>query len=612
MKELTDSLPKLPGVYIFKDASGKIIYIGKAKILYNRVRSYFLDNRDIKTAALVKKIADLEYFVTNSEVEALILENNLIKKHTPQYNISLKDSKTYPYIKITKETIPLVIKSRETKNHRDEYFGPYLDSDFIVATRKIFKKILKLRSCRQVLKPPFNKTPCLNYHINQCSAPCAGKITPEDYSKSVDLAREFLKNNYNKILDILTERMNKYSLNMEYEAAAKIRDQIKIIESAQVYQIAENQHAKDTDYIGVMNDFNSAVVSVISLRSGNLIDKKSFYIQRVLKYEELLPDFIKTFYMDRDDIPGRIVIEYQPTIPEDRTKGEIECDEIESELINIETAIYQNRNMKVKMVQPSSLTDRRLLKLAKENSEIIFEEQNFRSDKIHLLRDVKKTLGLNKLPVIIEGFDVATLDGQSNVGAMVRFKNGIPDKEGYRKFNIKGDGHPDDYKMMEEMIARRYQRLLNEKSELPDLILVDGGKGQLGVAVKMMKALSLDIEIIGLAKKNEIIYRAGKKTPIILEQRSPVLRLIQRVRDESHRFSNISLKKLLKNKQLVSKLEEIEGIGKIKAKKLLHEFGSFKKMNEENISTLKSKLEKLKWLSSKEIERICHYFGKSI
>ncbi len=585
-KSILEVIPKSPGVYLFKDNAGVVIYVGKAKILFNRVKSYFTgNNKDSKTAALTKRISDMEFVVTNTEVEALILENNLIKEHNPRYNISLKDAKSYPFVKITKEVYPVVVKCREERNNIDEYFGPFVDNDYLCALTDIFKKYLKLRACRKKLTPPNTIKPCLNYHINRCYAPCAGYITPEEYSRQVDIARRILSDDTAGIIKFLKNDMVIFSERMDYESAAEVRDLIKAVEGVNQSQIVENQTIPDSDFVGLYNDYNTAVFTIIMVRSGKIIDKQSFVIGDFLSIEELTANFIKTFYLNGVRTPQKIVVIEKP---EDKK--------------SIEAAIHQNRSKPTSIVTPVGIAEKRLLKFAIQNSEIVFEEQKYRSDKLNILREIKKTLGLKNIPYIIEGFDVATLSGSVNLGAMVRFKNGVPDKNGYRKFNIKGEGHPDDYAMMEEMLARRYQRVLNEKEEIPDLIVIDGGKGQLRIAEGVLKVLGIESDLIALAKKEEHIFKTGSK-PIILDAGSPVLKIIQRVRDESHRFSNKGLRNKIQKNTLVDKLSEVEGIGSHTAIRLINKYGSIKRL----AAAGKDEINSLKWISNKTRQNLIKF-----
>jgi excinuclease ABC subunit C len=559
LEKILGQIPKLCGVYLFKDSQTNIIYIGKALNLFNRVNSYFNKNNDIKTQALVKKIKNIEYFVTNNEIEALLLENNLIKQHQPKYNIQLKDSKSFPFLKITSENLPRIIKCREKINPDDEYYGPFVNMAILNFLQKIFVDIFKIRSCKKIFKPPYNYTPCLIYHIEKCLAPCAGYITEEEYLRNINMAREILKGNIKKIISLLKEKMNEHSQNLEFEKAAKIRDELKILEEYDTMQFIDTASQDDADYIGIFSDFNNACVSIISERRGKIINKRNFIITHIVDYTSLLNDFLSTYYLDNTDMPFNIFIQ----------------EEINDARL-IEYAVKEKFNTNIKIKTPVSIKEKKLVKLAKENAEIYFEEKQYKLENIHTLRELKKELNLKKLPRVIEGFDIATLDGKHNTASMVSFIDGNPNRAGYRQFNITDQEHPNDYAMIEEVIARRYQRLKNEKRQMPDLILVDGGKGQVSAAKKILEILGLDIDLIGLAKKNEYIFLKDAKNPVILNKGSMSLKLLQKIRDESHRFSNTRLNRRYVKKTTETRLSQIKGLGKKRINMLLKKFGSTK------------------------------------
>ena len=572
MKNLRTKLqqiPKLPGVYLFKDINNNIIYIGKALNLFNRVNSYSTQTNDIKTRVMVKKIEDIEYFVTNNEVEALLLENNLIKKLQPKYNIQLRDAKTYPMLKITKKNLPKIVKCREKINDKHEYYGPFISTQTLKILQKIFTKVLKIRSCNKKFSPPYNYTPCLNYHIGKCSAPCASIISIQDYQKSIDMAREILKGKTKTIMRILKNKMEKLSKNFEYESAAKIRDQIKILENFNLLQYIDTQSKENCDYIGIFSDFKNASISLIQERNGKIIGKENFIITNIIDFSAILLDFLKAYYLNITLFPSTIFI------PEDIEKIDL-----------LKNALKIKFNTIVEIKKPNSTKHKKILILAKENAEIFFEEKQYKLEKIHNLRELKKILGLSKLPRIIEGFDIATLNGKYNTASMVSFIDGKPNKSGYRQFNIENKSHPDDYSMMEEVIGRRYQKLRNEKKKLPDLILVDGGKGQVNSAARILSILNLDITIIGLAKKNELIYLQNRVKPIKLPANSSSLKLLQSIRDEAHRFSNRRLNKKYKKKNLESRLLKIKGLGKKRLNTIFIKFGSINSLISSSVNEI--------------------------
>lgn len=558
-----NQIPKLPGVYTFKDKEKKIIYIGKALNLSKRVNSYFLKTNDIKTRVMVKKIENIEYFVTNNEVEALLLENNLIKKHQPKYNIRLRDAKSYAMLKITNEEFPRIIKCREKIDSKNgEYFGPFASVRTIRYLQRIFTDILNIRTCNKKFKSPLKYSPCLNYYIGKCAGLCASLISREEYLKSIDLARDVLKGKTKKILDILKNKMENHAANLEYELAAKVRDQIKILEEFIANQYIETHSKDNSDYIGIYNDFNTATITLIQQRNGKIEGKENFVIKNIFNYNTILIDFLNTYYLNITSIPAKIYI------PED----------VDTKLLK--EALKLKHKIPAEIQKPFSKKDKQLLLLAKENAEIFFEESQYKLEKIHHLRELKKVLKLDKIPRNIEGFDIATLEGKYNIGALVNFIDGKPNLKGYRQFNIMKKKHQDDYSMMEEVISRRYQRVKNEKLPLPDLILIDGGKGHVKVASDILSILELKIPVIGLAKKNEYIYFPGNKRPLILDKSSYSLKILQNIRDEAHRFCNTRLKKRYKAGNLQSDLLKIKGLGKKRLNLIIKEFGSIEALKE--------------------------------
>ncbi|OHD09838.1 MAG: excinuclease ABC subunit C [Spirochaetes bacterium GWD1_27_9] len=587
LQEILSQIPKLSGVYTYKDVNNNIIYIGKAKNLFNRVHSYFNKNTDLKTRTLVKKIDKIEYFVTNNEIEALLLENNLIKQFQPKYNIRLKDSKSFPLIKITKENLPRIVMCREKTNKKDEYFGPYIDSYKIKTILTIFKKYLKIRGCRKKFKSPYNYKPCLNYYIKRCYAPCASFITEEEYLKTIDIAKNILKGNTKPIIEMLTQKMWEHSQNERYERAAETRDQIKSISELETKQFVEMVNGDNSDFIGIFSDFNMASISLIKQRQGKIIGKENFILTNIIDYSTVLPDFLNAYYLNITEFPKHIFI------PEKIDDAKI-----------LKDAINQKFNITVHIDFPQSPKDKKILQLSKQNAEIYFEEKQYKLDKIHSLRELKKVLNLTTLPRKIECFDIATLSGKFNTASMVTFTDGKPNKAEYRQFNIEGQGHPDDYLMMEEVIARRYQKLKNEKLPFPDLIVVDGGKGQVSSALNSLSVLDIDIPLIGLAKKFEHIFLPHKKSPLILPKESLALKLLQAIRDEAHRFSNIRLSKRYKNKTLQTKLLEIEGIGEKKATLLIKKFKSLKNIE---IATIEE-IAKVETIGENLAKKIYNFF----
>ena len=568
-KTILDQLPQYQGVYLFKDSGGKIIYVGKAKNLFKRVRSYFLEVKDVKTGALQKKIADIEYFVTNGEAEALILENNLIKENMPRYNIRLKDSKSYPMIKIVKEKYPRILKCREKNNKNDEYYGPFVDNNRISILMDFFKKNLKLRRCSRKLSSDCANVPCLNYHIKRCLAPCASKISEEEYNENIRLARVILKGDITGAVDALRKEMEDSSEKLNYEKAAELRDKIIILENIKESQVVELSNRNNNDYVGYYTDYNASAFSVIKQREGKIIGKENFIVSNVLDFTSVLDDFLKSYYLNIVELPDKIFIQS-------------EIDDIKP----LYEALLQKYGKSVSILVPFTISDKNLTRLSIKNAEILFQEKQYKIDKIHILREAQKVLKLNKLPRTIECFDIATLNGKFNTASMVSIVDGKPNKSGYRQFNVEGEGYPDDYAMMIEVVGRRYQRLKNEGLPLPDLIVVDGGKGQVKSAKTALDILDIQIPLIGLAKKNEEIFFPNVKKSLILPADSKALKIIQLARDEAHRFSNTRLGGRFRKSALAMELLKIEGIGDKKSTALIKEFKSIKKIKSASIEEI--------------------------
>ncbi len=589
--ELSDRIKQIPhnsGVYLMKDINNKIIYVGKAKDLKNRVSSYFnKTNKDIKTSVLVKKVKSIDFIVTRNELEALILESNLIKKHLPKYNVLLKDDKRYPFIQITiKEDYPRVLIVRERKNDGNLYFGPYTNVKYMRETLKLIHRIFPVRKCNKILNikykgkdiffEPVGK-PCLNYQIKQCVAPCQGKVAPEEYKKIIDDIVLFLKGENNTLIQHLEERMKVFSENMEFEKAAEVRDKIFAIKKVMERQNIVTNRFNSQDVIFVKNKEDIFNITILFIRDGKIMGKNNFIIKEELykSKEYILKEFIKQYYISPSFLPEEIII----PIPLQ-----------EKELI--ESLIREKKGEKIIIRVYNNEVEQKLMEMAEENATI--ELSNYLADKE--IRDnrkailqLQKSLNLKRIPHIIEGFDISNIQGKLAVGSMVRFEDGIPIKNEYRKFKIKSVEGIDDFKMIYEVVFRRYKRILNEKKSFPDLILIDGGKGQLSSAIEALNSLGIKNQpIISLAKKEELIFFPYKKEPLKLPRNSRALKLLQRVRDEAHRFA-ISFHKRLREKEfLKSELDSIKGIGnKIKVK-IFEKFGSVENAKKADIQELMS------------------------
>ena len=526
--------PQSPGVYIMRNA-GKIIYIGKAKNLFRRVSSYFTGNKDVKTTHLVNKIEDIEYIMTKTEYEALILENNLIKKHRPKYNIDLKDGKTFPVIKITGEEFPSVFKTRYIVDDGSSYFGPYPSGEVLEKYLELVKKRFPLRKCKGLLKP--RKTPCLYYHIGACLAPCCGKADKKEYAGYIRKVKTLLAGNTKTLVLELTKQMHEYARNREYEKAAEVRDFINAATDLVTEQKVQDFDLESRDYIASETDGLYTTFVVLQMRGGKLAGK-SVYISELPDIEESVTQFFIQYYsafkntsMGMASLPSEV---FTNILPETEHLDQYFADQ-GMPGISIHT--------------PENDHDAAMVRMASENCRMELYKKNRALSLKEALEDLKKILRLPEVPRRIEGFDISHTAGTHTVASMVSFFNGKPDKSQYRTFHIKTleNGEIDDYRSMREVIARRYTRVQNDQLPEPDLILVDGGKGQLNVAVHILKALDMShIPVAGLAEKNEEIFIPGRKDAIVLPRTSDALKILQNVRDEAHRFANRFNKQLLK------------------------------------------------------------------
>ena len=585
IEENLSLLPKKPGVYLMHSDDDEIIYVGKAKNLFNRVHSYFRANKKSpKIEKMVTRISYFEYIVTDSETEALVLESNLIKKHRPRYNTMLKDDKSYPYVRVTAgEAYPRIIFTRKPKGdtgtekkNGDRIFGPYTSSNAVRDTIELINRIYKLRTCNRKLPGDAGKMrPCLNYHIGRCSGPCRDKgISGEEYRNSVDGALSFLEGNYGEILKMLEDKMNAAASELKYEDAAALRDLI-----SSVRQVAEKQKITlagsddDRDVVAFVSDKDEAVVQIFFVRGGRLNGRDHYYMSGVgdLGADEVLESFVKQFYSGTPFIPGEIMLE---TYIKDSEA--------------IEEWLSSKRGGKVSLLVPKRGMKERLLRLAKLNAGLILN-----TDRESLRRNEEKTykaacelaslIGLESADRI-ESFDISNISGFESVGSMVVFERGRPKNSDYRKFRIKTVEGPNDYKSMEEILTRRFERLLNSDGEaegdsfikFPDLLLMDGGKGQVNIALKVLSRLNLDIPVAGMVKddhhRTRGIYYNDVELPV--DSHSECFHLVTRIQDETHRFAIDYHRSLHGKNQLHSILDDIKGIGEKRRKALLREFGS--------------------------------------
>ncbi|EMF0612942.1 excinuclease ABC subunit UvrC [Enterococcus faecium] len=551
-------LPDQPGCYLMKDKNGTIIYVGKAKILKNRVRSYFTGSHNTKTERLVSEIEDFEYIVTESNIEALLLEINLIKKNDPKYNIMLKDDKTYPFLKITNEKYPRLVITRKVLKDKALYFGPYPDVGAANETKKILDRLFPLRKC----KPSQTKEPCLYYHLGQCLCPYYFDVDPKVYTKIVDEVKNFLNGGHEKIESEIHQKMEKAAENMEFEKAAEYRDQIRAIETIMTRQKMINTDLLDRDVFGYAIDKGWMCVQVFFVRQGKLIERDVSMFPFYNEAEEDFLTYLGQFYQENEHfIPKEVLI------PDTIDKPSVEA------------------LLATKVLQPKRGEKKKLVELASKNASVALNE---RFDLI--ARKQERTIGaVERLgnamniptPIRIESFDNSNIMGTNPVAAMVVFIDGKPARKEYRKYKIKTVNGPDDYASMREVIYRRYSRVIREGLPLPDLILIDGGKGQVDVAKDVLEnQLGIDIPIAGMAKNdkhktNELLF--GTDLAVVpLERNSPEFFLLQRIQDEVHRFAITFHRQLRSKNSFASRLDEIEGLGPKRKKMLLKEFKSLK------------------------------------
>ena len=584
VKEKLKILPKQPGVYLYKDKYGEIIYVGKAKVLRNRVRSYFQKSRNhsYKTNILRKHIYDLDYIVTDSEVEALILEANLIKKHHPKFNIRLKDDKTYPYIKVTiNEDFPRVFKTRIVKKDKARYFGPYADVRAVDKTLKVLKKLFPIRTCKKNLKAgKHEERACLNLHINKCYGPCVGEISPYDYNEVVRQVILFLEGKTRKLIKKIKKRMEEASKALDFEQAAEYRDSIQAIEKVTQNQKVVTEDRMDRDVIAIALEDDKACLQVQIIRQGRLMGQEHFIMEGTAEEElgDIMAAFMKQYYLNQPILPKEILLEIELTDEE-----------------AIAEWLREVAGKKVKLHVPQRGIKRRLVEMAYKNAKENLKKEKIKDkyskDKpLKGVQELQDYLGLEKPPVRIEGFDISHVQGVDTVASMVVFHNGQPKKSDYRRYKIRSaEGSPDDFQSMKEVVTRRYRRVLEEEQRMPDLILIDGGKGQLSSAVKILENLGVDMEeqaIIGLAKREEEVFLPGQSESILLPRRSEALYLIQRVRDEAHRFA-VNYHRQLRGRRIThTLLDEISGIGPKRRKALLQHFGSLEKIRSSSIEEL--------------------------
>lgn len=567
-------LPDKPGVYLMHDAHGKVIYVGKAVVLKNRVRSYFrnLASHTPKVKAMVEKIAEIETIVTSSEVEALILECNLIKKYRPRYNIMLKDDKTYPFLKVTmNEEFPRIYVTRRQQRDGAKYYGPYADVGAMHDTVKLLRTMFPLRTCRK-MNPD---RPCLNYHIKRCLAPCAGYVSREEYGNMIKSVCMVLDGRTTELERDLKRRMQEASDNYAFEEAARLRDQLQAVTRLNEQQKAVTGSGGDMDIIGFAKDMTGICLQIFFVRKGKLIGRDNFFLPDGGEAEEeVMSAFVKQYYNEATFIPKEIVVPY---LPEDEEK----------QLIEIWLADRAGR--KAELILPQRGVKKELLVLANDNAKKLLEERLRKGslalkDDLAAAEELQLALALPNPLERMDCFDISHTQGAETVASMVVFRNGSISKKDYRKYKIvSAEGKPDDFKSMQEVVYRRYK----DYEDLPSLVVIDGGKGQLSSALEVIRGLGLhDLPVVGLAKREEEIFIPGQSESILLDRDSASLHLIQRIRDEAHRFAITFHRKLRGKRNLVSVLDHVEGIGPKRRQELWKKFKTLDAMKQASVEEL--------------------------
>ena len=556
------ALPENPGCYLMKDMDDNVIYVGKAKNLKRRVSSYFLPNRDLKTTCLVEKIDHIDYIITGNEYEALVLENNLIKKYTPHYNILLKDGKSYPVIRITNEDFPRIFKTRRIIKDGSKYYGPYAKLGELNTYLDLVAKSFPLRLCSGPLSK--RKEACLYYHIGRCSAPCINKISKEEYGKYIRACEDFLSGDDASLIKQVEKEMYDASKRLDFETAAKKRDILEALKGVQSNQMVQDWNDEESkDYVAIEMRSYLTTISIMQFRNGSLIGKALYRSESLGDETETLFSFIVQYYSDGESLPHEIYVSH----------------EIDASLI--ERFFDENYSHRVKVLLPRDGKHYRILRLAQENAARDIEKRLKETDNTPALEILRKELSLERLPRHIEGFDIAQLSGKYTVASLIVFRDGNPSRSEYRHFSIKSlEGKIDDFESMREAVSRRYSRLVAENAELPDLLMIDGGKGQVNAVLEILEALGIAdrIPVIGLAKEHEELVPPRDGETIRLPHSNEGLRVLIAVRDECHRFATSFNQRMRSKEASFSLLESIEGMGKKRSERVMKAFGSVERI----------------------------------
>lgn len=595
LSEKLANLPTQPGCYIYRDEQNKILYVGKAKNLRNRVRQYFHSYRshDAKTNELVSRINDVELFITDSEIEALALECNLIKKHKPPFNVLLKDDKQYPHIKITNERAPRAIIARKIIKDGSRYYGPYLPPSLAWQTLDLINRYFQLRTCTMEIDGKADR-PCLEYHIKRCLGPCVKELCGLDhYNEAVRDVELLLQGKTADLEAALKDRMGRASDELRFEAAARYRDQLKTIQRLGEQQKMMIVSAEDVDIFGYYREAHQLALSLFTMREGKVVGKREFFWEDITQGFDpgaFIGQALKQYYTAGDYAPGEV---YVPVDFEDR------------ELL--EEYLTGQRGRRVHIISPQKGVKRDLIDLVEKNARLNFD-QRFRvqrPDMTRVLQELQEALELPELPERIESFDISNIQGDENVASMVVCENGAMKKSDYRKFKVRSvEGQANDFQSMYEVVGRRYSRLLREDKPLPNLVLIDGGKGQLAAAARALHELGLEaLPTASIAKREELLFVKGRAEPVRIDHHSPVLHLVQMIRDETHRFAVTYHRKRRAMRDFQSELTSIPGVGEKLKTRLLRNFGSLKRVSEASFAELKP------FVGAAQAQRIVEHFA---
>jgi excinuclease ABC subunit C len=631
IQSVLNSLPHKPGIYLMKDAEGKILYVGKAISLYNRVRSYFQESSDPgpKNRSMVAKVDDIEFLVVKNEVEALVLESNYIKQYRPKYNVLLRDDKNYPYIKVSlTEDFPRVYRVRSFQRDGNRYFGPYTNSGAVDSTLDLLNKLFAFRTCRYDASnwaPPINAEPpagwkqrllarpCTQFYIHRCIAPCVGYATREEYDAVIQQVILFLEGKHEEVVDNLRKKMDEAADNLNFEEAARIRDRIRAVERILERQrIIHTEGQEDQDVIALASEEDETSAQVFFFRGGKLIGREFFILQgtRDSTPGEVMSSFLQQFYESSPHIPAEVIVEVEP---DDRAI--------------IQNWLKEKRGGVVTLIVPKRGEKLRLVEMVKQNAQEVLEQQRIKwltdSQKTQMaLEELQDVLNLAAPPMRIECYDISNTQGTNSVGAMVVFEAGRPRPNEYRRFKIKTVEGPNDFASIQEMLRRRFRRQAQQNEErgeeieqegplehdwaMPDLIIIDGGKGQLSAAMEVLQELHIDVPTTGLAKENEELFIPGSPDPIILPRTSQGLYMVQRIRDEAHRFGITYHRKLRSDRTFKSVLDEIPGIGPKRKQALMKHFGSVRAISAASVDDLAT----LNGMTREAAEKVKEYIGR--